>query len=67
MSGNRRKYSLSSSGGIPDDLGGIRVKLTYSVDVILPDLCYRGLKNLIVAAADVKGGVALQQFLPLIL
>ncbi|XP_026143694.1 ras GTPase-activating protein 2 [Carassius auratus] len=38
----------------PDDLGSLRLKVTYTEDNVLPSACYTDLRNLILKSPDVK-------------
>lgn len=38
----------------PDDLGSLRLKVTYTEDNVLPSACYTPLRNLMLKSPDVK-------------
>uniref|UniRef100_A0A8C2JRS5 RAS p21 protein activator 2 n=1 Tax=Cyprinus carpio TaxID=7962 RepID=A0A8C2JRS5_CYPCA len=52
------KYLLQPKGNgtksKPDDLGSLRLKVTYTEDNVLPSACYTALRNLMLKSPDVK-------------
>lgn len=38
----------------PDDLGSLRLNVTYTEDNVLPSTCYTALRNLMLKSPDVK-------------
>uniref|UniRef100_A0A8C1JGH8 RAS p21 protein activator 2 n=1 Tax=Cyprinus carpio TaxID=7962 RepID=A0A8C1JGH8_CYPCA len=52
------KYLLQPKGNgtksKPDDLGSLRLKVTYTEDNVLPSPCYMALRNLMLKSPDVK-------------
>lgn len=53
-----RRYLLQPKGNgsksKSDDLGSLRLKLTYIEDTVLPSVCYTPLCNLLLKSPDVK-------------